>query len=129
MTLKPKIAWLGAALLSSLPMIGRATSLSQQYEQLYNPLPSNELFCPTAVCDLTSMFLLIIRDILQLVPIASVLFIIIGGFQMIMSQGNEEKLLKAKRTVYWAIAGLIIALLSFSIIAVVRTVLGANTYG
>lgn len=104
------------------PLISSA-SFSNTYERLYNPLPSNELFCPTVSCDLVQMVLIITRDILQLVPITAVLAIIIGGFQMIASSGNEERLLKAKRTVLWAILGLIISILSFSIVAIVQSFL------
>lgn len=122
---KPKFFYLfGFLPFSLLPAHALAASLTQQYEQLYNPLPANEIFCPTAACDLVSMLLLILRNILQLIPIASVLFIVIGGFQMAASQGNQEKLLKAKRTIYWAIAGLVIALLSFSLIAIEKTLIG-----
>ena len=103
-----------------------AASVSKTYELLYNPLPSEGLICPTAACDLTQMFLIIIRDILQLVPIAAVLAIIIGGFQMISSSGNEERLLRAKRTVLWAVLGFIATILSFSIIAIIKNLLNSN---
>lgn len=109
------------------PLFALASNAARTYEQLFNPLPSNELFCPTAVCDLTQMFLLIIRDFLQLLPIASVLFIIIGGFQMVASSGNEERLARAKRTVLWAILGLVIGILSFSIIAITQDFLKFNS--
>lgn len=128
MKLPTKIITISGGLLWLLPLVGRASSFTKQYDQLYNPLPSNELICPTVYCDLSSMFLLIIRDILQIIPVLSVLVIIVGGFRMIMSQGNEEQLLRAKRTIYWAIGGLAVAFLSFSIIAIVRNLLGVDAY-
>ena len=84
-------------------------------------------FDPTEVSDLTQFALLIIRDMLQLIPITATLFIIIGGFQMIASGGSEEHLLRAKRTLEWAVLGLVAALLCFAIIAIVSNLLGANT--
>lgn len=94
---------------------------------LFNPLPvAQELYCYTAYCDLKTMFLAVIQAILTLVPVASVLFIIVGAFQMISSHGNEERLAAAKRTVVWAVLGLVIAMLSFSIIAIVQNFLQAN---
>lgn len=102
------------------------SGFSDQYEKLYNPLPTNELFCPTIYCDLVQMFLIITRNILQLIPIAAVLAIIVGGFQMVMSSGNEERLLKAKRTIFWAVIGLIISILAVSIVAIVKNFIGAN---
>jgi prepilin signal peptidase PulO-like enzyme (type II secretory pathway) len=106
-----------------LPTVVFASSIVQKYDQLLNPLPDNELFCPTAFCDLQQMFLLIIRDFLQLLPIVAVLFIIIGGFQMVISVGNEERLAKAKRTVLWAVLGLVIGILSFSLVSIVQNFL------
>ena len=124
-----KIFVFGGAYALLVPAVAWAAGIAQKYDQLYNPLPQDQLFCPTAACDLVQMLLLILKDFLELIPIASALFIIIGGFKMIMSQGNQEKLLEAKRTIYWAVAGLAIALLSFSIIAIIRNLLGATTYG
>jgi hypothetical protein len=109
-----------------LPFLARATEFTPSYEKLYNPLPDNQLFCPTAVCDLQQFVLLIMRDILQLIPVVSVLFIIIGGFQIITAAGNEERYIKAKRTILWAVLGLVVAFLSFSIISVVQNLLQGN---
>src|SRR6185436_10706726 len=81
---------------------------------LYNPLSTNEL---------TATFLVIIQGFLGIIGIWAVIFIIVGGFQMVMSAGNEEAIAKAKKTITWAVLGLVIALLSFSIIAVVENIL------
>ena len=109
-----------------MPVLVFAAAPSSQSPTLLNPLPvAQQLYCPTAVCDLRTMFLLILRDLLQIIPVCSVLFIIVGGYQMIMSSGNEERLARAKRTIVWAVLGLVIALLSFSIVAIVQNVLGS----
>jgi hypothetical protein len=115
----------GLAFLFS-PLVVNAQNLGERYETLLNPLPAQELVCFTRSCDLLSLFMLIIRDILQVIPIFSVVFIIIGGFQMVTSAGNEERLLKAKRTVIWAVLGLVVAMLAFSIIAIVRNFVGVD---
>jgi hypothetical protein len=59
------------------PNLGLAQNLGQKYEQLLNPLPTNELICYTRACDLVSLFLLIINDILHIIPIMSVVVRII----------------------------------------------------
>jgi hypothetical protein len=105
------------------PLVAQASSLSRTYSKLYNPLPTNQLYCPTAVCDLVQLFLLITADMLRLIPVFSVIFIIVGGFQMILSGGNEEKLIQAKETITWAILGFVISALSFSIVAIVKNLL------
>jgi hypothetical protein len=92
-------------------MSGNAT------DKLYNPLPEE---------DLTHVFLLILQGFLGIIGIWAVMFVFIGGFQMVMAAGNEEMYTKAKKTIVWAILGLVVALLSFSIIAIVQDVLQAN---
>lgn len=87
---------------------------------LYNPLPTGEL---------TNMFLWIARGFLAIVAIWSVIFIIYGGFRMVMAAGDEEAYTQAKTTITWAILGLVVAALSFSIVAIVRNFLGADIKG
>lgn len=84
---------------------------------LYNPLPSG---------DLITMFMVITRGFLAIIAIVAVLFVIIGGFRMVISQGNEEAYTKAKQTVTWAIIGVIVASLSFSIVSIVQNLLKTN---
>lgn len=85
---------------------------------LYNPLPEDEL---------TPMFLFIIKAFLGIMGIWAVMFIIVGGFRMVMAAGNEEQYLAAKKTLTWAVLGMVVALLSFSIVAIVQNLLGSNT--
>jgi FtsH-binding integral membrane protein len=50
---------------------------------------------------------------------AAVLFIIIGGIQMLTAYGSDEKIGKAKKTITWAIVGLLIAILSYAIVSII----------
>jgi hypothetical protein len=45
---------------------------------------------------------------------------------MITAAGNEETYGQAKKTVTWAVLGLIVAMLSFSIVAIVQNLLQAT---
>jgi hypothetical protein len=81
---------------------------------IYNPLPTD---------DLTSTFLLIVKGLLSIVGIWAVMFIIVGGFRMVVSAGNEEAVTQAKKTITWAVLGAAAALLSFSIINIVQNLL------
>lgn len=83
---------------------------------LFNPLTS----------DMTSPAQIIVRFIniaLLLVGIIAILFIIIGGFLMVTSAGNEDRIRRGKQTLIWAVAGLILSLLSFSIVAMVQSII------
>jgi len=84
---------------------------------LYNPLPTG---------DFITFILQLMKWVLGIIGIFSVLFIMIGGFKMIMAQGNEEAYGVAKKTITWAIIGLVVAVLSFSMVAIVSNLLQAN---
>lgn len=86
-------------------------------EVLFNPLP---------VDSLTGVLLYIMRWFLAIVALWGVTFIVIGGFKLVMAQGNEEAYLAAKKTITWAILGVVVAMLSFSIIAIVQNLIGAR---
>lgn len=77
----------------------------------------------TAGADVDSLALEIIQVILGAVGIIAVLFLIIGGFEYILSGANEELAERGKKTIRNAILGLIIVILSYVIVTVV-----ANTF-
>lgn len=86
-------------------------------DKLINPLP---------IDNLTGMFLFIVKGFLAIIGVWGVLFVIVGGFRMIMAAGNEEQYLAAKKTITWAILGVVIAVMSFSIIAIVQNLIGVD---
>ena len=57
------------------------------------------------------------------VGIIAVIFIIIGGINYTMSQGDPGKVKKAKDTILYAVIGLIVSLLAFAITAFVLNAL------
>ena len=64
-----------------------------------------------------------INIILAIAGAISVLFIIIGGFQYILSGANEDLAKRGKTTLKNAIIGLIIIVLSYTVISVVYNTL------
>jgi len=63
-------------------------------------------------------------DILLLVAGGiAVVFIIIGGFQYVLSRGNEEATETAKKTLQNSILGLVIITLSFAMVRIIAAVL------
>ncbi len=53
----------------------------------------------------------------------AVLFLIVGGFQYVASRGNEEATEKAKKTITYAVVGIVVIVLAFAIVAIVNTIL------
>lgn len=94
-----------------------ATSSGSANDTLINFLSTDSLI---------DFFLLLAKRFMALIGAAAVVAIIIAGFRMILSQGNEEAYGQAKRAITWAIIGVIVAILSFSIIAIVQDLLGSN---
>ncbi|HEX3096027.1 MAG TPA: pilin [Patescibacteria group bacterium] len=58
-----------------------------------------------------------------IIGLAAVIVIIVSGFRMVLAQGNEAALTKAKAAITWAIMGLIVSILAFSIVAIVQRII------
>ncbi len=86
-------------------------------ETLVNPLPWDGLL---------ETFLGITKGLLAGLAIWAVIAIIISGFRMVLAAGNEEAIATAKRSITWAILGLVVAILSFSIVAIVQNLLNVK---
>ncbi len=61
----------------------------------------------------------ITRTIIALAGALAVLFMIYGGIQILTAYGKPDKIEAAKKTITWAIAGLLIAILSYSIVSII----------
>lgn len=65
----------------------------------------------------------IIQIALLVAGSVAILFLIAGGYRYIVARGNEEAVEAAKKTISGAILGLVIIILSFTIITVIAQVL------
>lgn len=72
---------------------------------------------------LPELIIRLINILLMLAAMVSVLVIIAGGFNLVTANGNETKITKGKRSIMWAIGGLVISLLSFSIVAIIQSII------
>ncbi len=52
----------------------------------------------------------------------AVIFIIVGGFQLAFSRGSAEAVTTGKKTITWAIIGLVVALMAFAIVNIVERI-------
>ncbi len=69
----------------------------------------------------------VLSVVFALVGIIAVIMVVIGGVNYMTSQGDPEKIKKAKNTIMFGIIGLVIALLAFAIVSFVLN--GLNTGG
>jgi|GEM_PF-3196053 len=56
----------------------------------------------------------------------AVVHILVSSYRIVMSQGNTEALAKAKKGITWALIGLTAAILAYSIVGILQTVLGVQ---
>lgn len=83
-------------------------------DELCNPLPVNSV---------VALVFQLLRSVLLILGGLTVAVIVYGGFQMVISTGNPEAIKTAKATITWAILGLVVALLSYSIVGIVQSLL------
>ena len=50
------------------------------------------------------------------------IFIVVGGFQILMAGGNPENVSKGRQTLLWAIVGLVIVLIAWGIAKTAETI-------
>ncbi|MBO4812766.1 hypothetical protein J5491_01305 [Candidatus Saccharibacteria bacterium] len=68
----------------------------------------------------------IINAVIGLLGIAAVIVIIIGGINYMTSSGETAKIEKAKKTILYAVIGLVIAVLAFAIVNFTIGILGGE---
>jgi hypothetical protein len=81
---------------------------------------------PIGYNSLVDLFFAVMRYMLLVIGALTVAVIIYGGFQMVLSRGNESAITEAKRTLTYAIAGLLVAVLAFSIVGIIQNIIGVK---
>ncbi len=83
--------------------------------------PAQHPLNPIAAGSPAELYGRIIRAFLGIIGSAALLFIIIGGFIILTSRGNAEKVKSGRDTVVWATIGLIIAFSAWIILRFIIT--------
>lgn len=65
----------------------------------------------------------IVSRLLPIVGAVALAFVIYGGVQFIMSGGDAEKVTKARKTLTWSIAGVILIVLSYFIVVSLNSII------
>jgi hypothetical protein len=64
--------------------------------------------------DFFGIFRTVANTLLLIIGILAVIMLIVGGLRYVMSSGNEKAVEGAKNTIFYAIIGLIVAILAFA---------------
>ncbi|MFH1533878.1 MAG: hypothetical protein ABID64_03020 [Nitrospirota bacterium] len=95
--------------------VGDTLNLNSGQEQTYFGEGKNPI---------QELIIRIINFALTIIGSIAIIILIIGGFQMMLSQGNQQKLDEAKDVVKYAVIGLIVTLLSYVIVIFVQSIFG-----
>lgn len=72
------------------------------------------------------ILLAVIDDLLRVAGIVAVVFVIIGGFKFITSNGEPEQAASARKSIIFALVGLAIALIAVVLVSFIGNSLGAG---
>jgi glucose uptake protein GlcU len=81
---------------------------------------------PAKISDLGTVFTNVVRVSLGFAGIVLFLLLIIGGFKYITSGGDPKAVEGAKKTLTYAIGGLVVILLSYLILVIIRDITGVD---
>jgi len=77
---------------------------------------------PTIDTDLTKLGNKIADAIWIIFTIIAVIMFVVAGITFLMAQGDPEKVKSARNSVIWGVAGIVVAILAFTIINVVKNI-------
>lgn len=86
----------------------------------------NEFDNPLNAEDFTQLFVSIANWIAGIVATVAVLMIVIAGLQYIFSGGDTDKIQKATKTIQWSLIGLVIVIMSWSLLKTILTLLNVK---
>ncbi|MBI1812482.1 hypothetical protein HY285_01655 [Candidatus Peregrinibacteria bacterium] len=75
---------------------------------------------------LRALIVRLLQLVLSFLALAAVVFIIIAGIRLIVSQGEEEQKNKAKKTIIYVVIGLIVVLFAKVIVNFISTTFGSG---
>ena len=115
-----KISWLFILILVfsvvSFPLIQVKGNGVEESGGISNPLGSGSTF--------TTLIQGVIDWAIDIGILIAVVMIIWSGFLFMTSEGNEDKVTKAKKSLTWALVGLLILLIGDGFIGIVKDLLG-----
>lgn len=79
----------------------------------------------TFAVSLESLGQMIVNQIWVVFTIIAIICFVIAGVLFLTSGGDPEKIGKARSALIWGVAGIVVGILAFTIIAVIRGALGA----
>jgi len=79
---------------------------------------------PTANCSIVAVLLALLQWFAWIIAVVAVVYGLRGGYLYITSGGDGDKLIEARKSIMYTMVGVIVALISFGIIAIARAIIG-----
>ena len=79
-----------------------------------------------AISDLERVFSSVVRAILGFAGIVLFVLLVMGGLKYITSGGDPKAAEGAKKTITYAIGGLVVVLLSYLVLVLIKTITGVD---
>jgi len=108
--LKKTAAQVGLGITSALVTAGTVLATNQDAQEGINAAKGN-----LQTTSLTDSVANVTNIMITIIGIVSVIMLIIGGFRYVLSGGDQKGTSAAKDTILYAIIGVVVALLSYSI--------------
>lgn len=89
-------------------------NLDEKVGDFFNPLNNDTL---------PELLGTILKILFAVVGILATLIIIVAGFRMVISSGNTTEIANAKKAITWAIIGLVLSMMAFSIVAIIQRII------
>jgi hypothetical protein len=80
-------------------------------------ISANDLKLSGGPKDLGAGIAIITQDLMILIGSLSIIFIIVGGLQFVLSGGDSKRVETAKNTILYAVVGLVIAISAYAIVS------------
>ena len=78
---------------------------------------------PPEISDLSALITAILNVMWVVFVVIAVVMFVVSGILFVTSQGSPEKVQQARQSFIWGIAGVVVAIIAFSIIAIVESFL------
>ncbi|MDP4000418.1 MAG: pilin [bacterium] len=101
-----------------------ATLAATQAQVAFAKVTRPDIDNPVSGGSLGSILASVINALLLFAGAVAVLFLIIGGFRYVVSTGNEQQVDAARKTILYAVLGLIIIFIAFVLTRLIQDYLG-----
>jgi succinate dehydrogenase/fumarate reductase cytochrome b subunit len=120
---------LAASAMGVSAFVGASSAFAQSFAGPDPSLPGTPAAGSSDPNAFRQIVISIINAVLNFLALVAVVVVVIAGIRLIISQGNEEELGKAKKAIFYALIGLVIVLFARVIVGLVTNYLASQVGG